>query len=53
MLSATTSHVAECPDLGPACQSASPPVPYNHHIDLVMSETTLNSSYGLTPQVAL
>jgi hypothetical protein len=53
MLFATTGHVAECPDLGPECQTSAPPVPYNHHIDLFMSETTLEASYGLTPLVAL
>ena len=52
MLAATTGHVAECPDLGPACQGSTPPVPYNHHIDLFMSETTLEASYGITPFLA-
>jgi hypothetical protein len=53
MLAATAGHLAECPDLGPECRSPTPPVPYNHHIDLFMSETALEASYGLTPLVAL
>ncbi len=51
-LFATTSHLAECPDLGPACRSATPPQPYNHHVDLFMTEASLDASYGLTPWLA-
>ena len=53
MLFATTSHVAECPDLGPQCASPTPPVPYNHHVDLFMSEVSLDGSYGITPWLAV
>ncbi|MCK6592760.1 MAG: hypothetical protein L6Q76_34825, partial [Polyangiaceae bacterium] len=52
LLAATTSHRAECPDLGPECQGSTPPVPYNHHIDVLMGETTLEVSYGVAPFVA-
>lgn len=53
MLAATTSHLAECPDLGPECRSLTPPAPYNHHIDLFMSETALEASYGIAPMLAV
>lgn len=53
MLFATTSHVAECPDLGPQCASPTPPVPYNHHVDLFMSEVSLDGSYGITSWLAV
>lgn len=52
LLAATTSHRAECPDLGPECQGSTPPVPYNHQIDVLMGETTLEVSYGVAPFVA-
>jgi hypothetical protein len=49
---ASTSHLAECPDLGPECRDPVPPVPYYHHVDLVMSDATLDASYGLTGWLA-
>ena len=50
----TVSHVAECPDLGPACFGGGPePTPYNHHVDQVIAETVLDASLGLTPWLAL
>jgi hypothetical protein len=52
MLYATTGHVAECPDLGPQCRTANPPVPYNHHIEQFMSDVSLDASYGVTPWLA-
>lgn len=52
MLFATTSHVAECPDLGPECRNPIPPVPYNHHVDLFMTEVGLDASYGIAPWLA-
>lgn len=53
MLYATTSHVADCPDLGPECQRLPPPTPYNHHIDQLMGDVSLDASYGLTPWLAV
>ena len=52
MVYATASHLAECPDLGPACRGPNPPVPFNHHIALVMSEIPLDVSYGILPWLA-
>ena len=52
MLFATTSHVAECPDLGPECKDPVAPTPYRHHVDLFMSEVSLDASYGLAPWLA-
>jgi hypothetical protein len=51
-LSATTSHLAECPDLGPECLGPVPPTPYNHHVDLFMSEVSLDAAYGIAPWLA-
>ncbi|MDB4994467.1 MAG: hypothetical protein JWM74_1899 [Myxococcaceae bacterium] len=53
MLGATTSHVEECPDLGPECASSPPPVPYRHHVKLFLTETNFDASYGLTPWLAI
>lgn len=54
MPAATVSHVAECPDLGPACfEDGPPPVPYNHHVELWNSEIALDAALGLTPWLAL
>jgi len=49
---ASVSHVAECPDLGPECDDPAPPVPYYHHVDLVMSDLSVDGSYGITPWLA-
>jgi hypothetical protein len=49
----TSGHLAECPDLGPACNSATPPTPYNHHVELIASDTSLDGSYGLLPWLAV
>lgn len=50
----TVSHVAECPDLGPACFREGPePTPYNHHVDQLIAETALDVSLGLTPFFAV
>jgi hypothetical protein len=53
MLYGSSGHLAECPDLGPACGSATPPVPYHHHVGLIMSETGLDAAYGLAPWLAV
>lgn len=53
MPAATVSHVAECPDLGPACFEPGPgPVPYNHHVELWNSEIALDASLGITRWLA-
>lgn len=49
---ASVSHLAECPDLGPECGGPAPPVPYYHHVDLLMSDLSLDGSYGITPWLA-
>jgi hypothetical protein len=53
MLVATTSHIADCPDLGPACKSSTPPVPYRHHVKLFLSETNFDASYGINTWLAI
>lgn len=49
----TSSHVSECPDLGPECFSASPPAPYWHDVAVWFSETSLDASLGLTEWLAV
>lgn len=49
----SAGHLAECPDLGPACNNLPPPVPYHHHVALWLSETTADVSYGLTESFAV
>ena len=50
----TVSHVADCPDLGPECnQGGEQPVPYNHHIDELIAETSFNASLGVLPWLAV
>jgi hypothetical protein len=49
MLVGTASHLATCPDLGPACKDPKPPVPYYHHVALFTSEIALDASYGIAP----
>jgi opacity protein-like surface antigen len=45
----SVSHIAECPDLGPECFNGGPaPVPYNHHVDQVIAESSFNASLGIT-----
>ncbi|UQA56105.1 hypothetical protein [Polyangium aurulentum] len=53
MLYGSAGHLAECPDLGPACRTETPPVPYHHHVALVLSETGLDVAYGVTPWLAV
>lgn len=49
----SAGHLAECPDLGPACNNSPPPVPYYHHVALRLSEATADVSYGLTESFAV
>lgn len=53
ILHGTAGHLAKCPDLGPECASAPPPVPYYHHVELIASDTSIDGSYGLTPWLAV
>ena len=53
MLVASTRHVEDCPDLGPACAQKPGPTPYVHHVDLFASELGLDASYGIAPWLAL
>lgn len=52
-LPSTTTHVEDCPDLGPSCKSSPPPTAYVHHVDRVTAETALDASYGLHRAFAL
>jgi hypothetical protein len=45
--------LAECPDLGPACNNSPPPVPYHHHVALWLSDITADVSYGLSESFAI
>lgn len=49
----SAGHLAECPDLGPACNGPTPPVPYYHHVALVLSDVTADVAYGLNSTWAL
>jgi hypothetical protein len=53
MLVGTTSHVEDCPDLGPQCKASPPPAPYRHHVKLFLSETSFDASYGVASWLAL
>lgn len=49
----SAGHLAECPDLGPACNNSPPPVPYYHHVDLWLSDITADVAYGLNESMAI
>lgn len=49
----SAEHLAECPDLGPACNGPVPPVPYYHHVGLLLSDVTADVAYGLTEAIAV
>lgn len=54
-LDATTmrsSHVAECPDLGPQCETGAP-TPYNHNLRNWAYGATLDAQYGVTSWLSL
>jgi len=51
-LAGSAGHLAECPDLGPACAETPPPVPYHHHVALFMTDVTADVSYQVTPWLA-
>ena len=53
MLAGTSSHVAECPDLGPTCAGARPPTPFYHHVSLFTADVGLDASYGITSWLAV
>jgi hypothetical protein len=48
-----TSHVEECPDIGPACASPTPPKPYNHVVKNYAYGLTLDAQYGIARWAAL
>ena len=52
MLAATSRHVADCPDLGPECAGPLKPTPFNHQVDLVTSDVSLDVAYGVTEWLA-
>ena len=43
----TSGHVAECPDLGPACAGPRPPAPYRHELVNYAYGATLDVQYGV------
>jgi hypothetical protein len=43
-----SSHVEECPDIGPACQTQVPPS-YEHHLQSYAYGLTLDAQYGVLP----
>jgi hypothetical protein len=47
------SHIEGCPDLGPACAGPTPPTPYWHHVDELVSESAFDASYALTENFAV
>jgi hypothetical protein len=51
----SSSHVEECPDIGPACRTAPllQPPPYNHVQRLYAADLTLDAAYGVTPWLGL
>jgi hypothetical protein len=49
-----SSHVEECPDIGPACETqVPPPQPYNHNLQNYAYGLTLDARYGLLPWLTL
>lgn len=52
-LGGSAEHLAECPDLGPSCAESPPPIPYHHHVALLMSDVMADISYGLSPWMAV
>jgi hypothetical protein len=48
-----TSHIEECPDIGPACASSKPPSPYVHNLRNYAYGLTLDAQYGVAPWLAL
>ncbi len=48
----TTSHVAECPDLGPRCATTSPE-PYRHEQTIVAADAVLDVQAGLSSWLAV
>ena len=53
MLAGASSHVAECPDLGPTCAGPRSPTPFYHHVRLFTADVGLDASYGITPWLAV
>jgi hypothetical protein len=47
------SHVAECPDLGPACRTNAPPTPYNHNLINYVYGATLDAQLGVLPWLSI
>lgn len=43
-----STHVAECPDLGPTCASTNPPKPYQHDLTNWSYGATLDAALGVT-----
>ncbi len=48
----SSSHIEECPDIGPVCNTATPP-PYRHVQRLYASDLTVDAAYGLHRLVGL
>jgi hypothetical protein len=48
-----SSHVAECPDLGPGCRTSTPPTPYNHVLTNYVYGATIDAQLGVLPWLSL
>jgi len=48
-----TSHEAHCPDLGPACATATPPQPYHHDQTIVTADAVLDAQLGVLRWLAV
>ncbi|MFP6687325.1 MAG: hypothetical protein VB934_21580, partial [Polyangiaceae bacterium] len=53
MLYGSVSHIAECPDIGPSCRSNNAPAPYNHHVDMLLTDIQVDLAYGLSSWLAI
>jgi hypothetical protein len=46
------SHQADCPDLGPECNGATPPASIRHEVGVALFDTTLEVGIGITDWLA-
>ncbi len=53
MLPLSVTHIEDCPDLGPQCNGPVKPTPYYHHVDEVVTDTSLYASLALTRSFAI
>jgi hypothetical protein len=53
VLPLSVTHIEDCPDLGPQCNGLVKPTPYYHHVDEVVTDTSLYTSLALTHSFAI